>query len=219
MASSQRGMGNAYGSVTEFSLWYETQRRQIKSSMLVTCSWWGLGARTIWDNQPQRSPVVVEDGPVDTSGSKGVPVGLDDGGESVPVTGFKGGGDGDDRVEFSLVEGRVPEDAVVVGDGEVKGCGGLAQEGAVAIAGKDVEVFVDVVVVGFGSVVSAGGFRSPDLQGDVNQEGARGMMSEVGEKRAWRFGGKADEDGLAAGELSCEEGLEGGRTGRNREER
>ena len=40
--------------VTEFSLRYETQRRHIKSSMLVTCSWWGLGARTIWDNQPQR---------------------------------------------------------------------------------------------------------------------------------------------------------------------
>eukprot|EP00977_Amphora_coffeiformis_P008566 scaffold1939_cov84-Amphora_coffeaeformis.AAC.1 len=148
--------------------------------MLVTCSWWGLGARTIWDNQPQRhdggfvdaiargatglrggvagvdAEFVVEDRPVDASGSEGVPVGLDDGGESVPVTGFKGGGDGDDRVEFSLVEGRVPEDAVVAGDGEVEGCGGLAQEGAVAIAGKDVEVFVDVVVVGFGSVVSAG---------------------------------------------------------------
>eukprot|EP00977_Amphora_coffeiformis_P003550 scaffold684_cov104-Amphora_coffeaeformis.AAC.2 len=82
---------------------------------------------------------VVEDGPVDASGSEGVPVGLDDGGESVLVTGFKVGGDGDDRVEFSLVEGRVPEDAVVAGDGEVKGGGGLAQEGAVAIAGKDVE--------------------------------------------------------------------------------
>eukprot|EP00977_Amphora_coffeiformis_P024067 scaffold15024_cov155-Amphora_coffeaeformis.AAC.1 len=81
---------------------------------------------------------VVEDGPVDASGGEGVPVRLDDGGESVPVTRFEGGGNGDDGVEFSLVEGRVPEDAVVAGDGEVKGCGGLAQEGAVAIAGKDV---------------------------------------------------------------------------------
>eukprot|EP00977_Amphora_coffeiformis_P026605 scaffold28213_cov154-Amphora_coffeaeformis.AAC.1 len=61
---------------------------------------------------------VVEDGPVDASGSEGVPVGLDDGGESVPVTGFKGGGDGDDGVKFGLVEGWVPEDAVVAGDGE-----------------------------------------------------------------------------------------------------
>eukprot|EP00977_Amphora_coffeiformis_P019299 scaffold7139_cov100-Amphora_coffeaeformis.AAC.10 len=210
--------------------------------MLVTCSWWGLGARTIWDNQPQRhdggfvdaiarratglrggvagvdAEFVVEDGPVDASGSKEVPVGLDDEGELVPVTGFKGGGNGDYGVEFGLVEGRVPEDAVVAGDGEVKGCGGLAQEGAVAIAGKDVEVFVDVLVVGFGSVVAAGGFWSPDLWGDVDQEGARGMMSEVGGKRAWGLGGKADEDGLAAGELSCKEGLKGGRTGRNREE-
>eukprot|EP00977_Amphora_coffeiformis_P023177 scaffold12343_cov107-Amphora_coffeaeformis.AAC.2 len=108
--------------------------------MSVTCSWCGLGARTIWDNQPQRhdggfvdtvarratglrggvtsvdAEFVVEDGPVDASGSEGVPVGLDDGGEAVLVTGFKGGGNGDDRVKFSLVEGRVPEDAVVAGD-------------------------------------------------------------------------------------------------------
>eukprot|EP00977_Amphora_coffeiformis_P024066 scaffold15004_cov235-Amphora_coffeaeformis.AAC.1 len=156
---------------------------------------------------------VVEDGPVDAGGGKGVPVGLDDGGEAFPVAGFEGGGNGDDGVEFSLVEGRVPEDAVVAGDGEVEGCGGLAQEGAVAIAGKDVEVFVDVIVVGFGSVVSAGRFRSPDLWGDVDQEGAGGMMSEVGGKRAWRFGGKADQDGLATGELGGKEGLKGGGTG------
>eukprot|EP00977_Amphora_coffeiformis_P020744 scaffold8457_cov121-Amphora_coffeaeformis.AAC.2 len=66
---------------------------------------------------------VVEDGPVDAGGGEGVPVGLDDGGEAFPVAGFKGGGNGDDGVEFGLVEGRVPEDAVVVGDGEVEGCG------------------------------------------------------------------------------------------------
>eukprot|EP00977_Amphora_coffeiformis_P026920 scaffold31701_cov130-Amphora_coffeaeformis.AAC.1 len=39
---------------------------------------------------------VVEDGPVDASGSEGVPVGLDDGGEAFPVAGFEGGGNGDD---------------------------------------------------------------------------------------------------------------------------
>eukprot|EP00977_Amphora_coffeiformis_P023858 scaffold14614_cov115-Amphora_coffeaeformis.AAC.2 len=38
---------------------------------------------------------VVEDGPVDAGGGEGVPVGLDDGGEAFPVTGFKGGGNGD----------------------------------------------------------------------------------------------------------------------------
>eukprot|EP00977_Amphora_coffeiformis_P025395 scaffold19571_cov110-Amphora_coffeaeformis.AAC.1 len=44
-------------------------------------------------------------------------------------------------------------------------------------------------------------------------------MSEVGGERAWRFGSKADQDGLATGELGGKEGLKGGRTGRNREER
>eukprot|EP00977_Amphora_coffeiformis_P007058 scaffold1525_cov96-Amphora_coffeaeformis.AAC.3 len=38
-------------------------------------------------------------------------------------------------------------------------------------------------------------------------------MSEVGGKRPWRLGGETDEDGLATGELSCEEGLKGGGAG------
>lgn len=63
---------------------------------------------------------VVQDWSADAVGDEGVPVSLDNGSEALAVLGFQVGGNGDDLVKFGLVEGGIPEDAVVALDGEIK---------------------------------------------------------------------------------------------------
>lgn len=67
--------------------------------------------------------------------------------------------------------GCIPEDAIVAADGEVVGVLCLAEEGTVAVGWEEVEVFIDVVGGGVRNGVAVGWLGSPDLGGNVDEEG------------------------------------------------
>jgi hypothetical protein len=77
----------------------------------------------------------------------------------------------DDAIELCLVDAGVPKNDVVAADCVVERLGGLAEEGAVAVGGEEVKVFVDVVSAVVVGAVFVGWFWPPDLGWDVDEEG------------------------------------------------
>ena len=94
----------------------------------------------------------------------------DDLDEAVAVRGGEFGGERDDAVEFRLVLGGVPEDTVSAPDAVVEWGLGLAEDGAFAVGGEEVEVFINVVGVFVWVRVFVGRFGSPDFWREVNEE-------------------------------------------------
>ena len=74
----------------------------------------------------------------------------------------------DDAVEFFLVFGCIPEDAVVAVNGEIEGVDCLPKESGTAIRWEEVKVFVDVVGGGGRDSVTVRGFRAENLGWDVD---------------------------------------------------
>ena len=75
-----------------------------------------------------------------------------------------------------MMRGGIPEDTVSAADGEVVGLRGLAEDGAAAIGGEQVEIFIHIVKVGVLAGVDVDRFGSPDLGRDLDDKGrGRGL--------------------------------------------
>lgn len=90
---------------------------------------------------------VIKDWAAHAGGYEGVPIFMNDGSETGAKFGLKMVGKANDFVEFGLVLGGLPSDAVGSVNGEVEGVGCLAEDCGSTVGWKQVQVFIDVVRV------------------------------------------------------------------------
>ena len=106
--------------------------------------------------------------------------------ETGAVVGFEIGGEFDHFVEFELVLGWVPEDAIRSIDREVVRIDGLTQEGGAAVRWEKIQIFVDVVWGGVGKGVAIGRFGAPNFWRDIDDESGGGWEAPHGGLRLGR---------------------------------
>ena len=132
-----------------------------------TVAWWL--ARDWFGGASVYAEFVVGNGPRDAAGDEGVPVLVDSVGKAGCELGIKAGWKFDDAIEFVLVGASVPKNDIGAADGVIKGLCGLTEEGSVAVRGKEVDIFVDVVRARVMAALFVGWFGSPDLRWDVDE--------------------------------------------------